>query len=183
MKADVTEIAQFEGTPDAYPEIDGVTGDLLETCWTRIEHYCGFRWAPRRVVWTLTSSGGEWIAPLGPVVISEAFQWQDGDWQPVTLTRGPFGLCLPCGNVQIEASVGSMSGARIPAAVKEAITRLAAYLTAETPVPAGARSYSANVGQLSEAISTDPAAMAKALQNSGAADLLRPYRKASNEPD
>ncbi|RKF22722.1 hypothetical protein D6851_05865 [Altericroceibacterium spongiae] len=182
MSAYVTEITQFEGTPESYPAIEGVTGDLLETCWTRVEHYCGQRWAPRRVVWTLRSGGGEWKPPLGPILISEAFGWKDGDWQPVTLRRGPFGLMLPCGNVQIEASVGSNSGASIPAAVKEAIKRLAAYLTAQSPVPAGARSYSANVGQLSEAVSIDPAAMARALQYSGAADLLRAYRKASHEP-
>ena len=45
-------------------------------------------------------------------------------------------------------------------------------------VPAGARSYSAEVGQLSESFTRDPAWQSKALHQSGAADLLRPYRRA-----
>ncbi len=178
MKADITEITQFEGMPLAYPPVAGVTGDMLAVCWQRIEHYIARRWGVRNVVWTLTSCGGDWRAPIGPVLGGEldAFRWQDGDWQPITLERRPHGFRLPPGHVQIDASVGRVS-LDIPESVERAVQRLAAYLEAETVMPAGARSYSANVGQLAESISADPAAMAKALQNSGAADLLRPYRR------
>lgn len=177
MKADISEITQFEAAPAEYPAVDGVTGDLLATCWQRIEHFISRRWGVRSVVWTLTSDGGEWKPPLGPLIaVSEAFRWCDGAWQPCTIKRGPFGLLLPPGHIQIDASVGTVS-LTLPASVEKAVERLASYLEAESAVPAGARSYRATVGQLSESISADPAQAAKALQNSGAADLLRPYRR------
>ncbi len=179
MKAEITAITQWEGTPESWPAVEGVTGDMLAICWQRIEHYVARRWAARDVVWTISTSGGEWVAPLGPVLSEsvDSFRWIDGEWTAYPTRKGPYGFCLPAGHVQISASVGTLSAA-IPAAVREAVKRLAAYYTAEQPVPAGARSYSANVGQLSESISIDPAAVAKAMQNSGAADLLRPYRRA-----
>lgn len=173
---DADAITQFEGQPEAWPEVSGVTGDMLAVCWQRVEHYTARRFAARQVVWTLTTRGGEWVPPLKPVtVIDDAFRWADGDWQSFTIQRGPFGLMLPPGHVQIDASVG---GGPVPAAVVEAVKRLAEYLTAESLAPPGARSYSASVGQLSESVTADPAQMARALQNSGAADLLRPYRRA-----
>jgi hypothetical protein len=67
----------------------------------------------------------------------------------------------------------------VPAAVDEAVKRLADYLSAESLAPSGARSYSINIDQaVSESVSMMPNHMARALQNSGAADLLRPYRRA-----
>ncbi|MCL6251111.1 hypothetical protein M3P36_08660 [Altererythrobacter sp. KTW20L] len=178
MKAEISAITQAEAPPAAYAPVDGVTGDLLATCWQRIEHYIAQRFGSREVVWTLVSCGGEWQPPLGPVTdISDAFRWQYGAWQSATIESGPFGLLLPAGHVQIAASVGT-EALDLPASVEKAVQRLAAYLEAESAVPVGARSYRASVGQLSESISADPAHAAKALQNSGAADLLRSYRKA-----
>ena len=178
MKAELSELTQFEASPAEYPPVEGVTGDLLATCWQRIEHFIARRFGSRAVVWTLTSEGGEWRPPLGPIIaVTEAFRWCDGDWQPYTITRGPFGLLLPPGHVQIDASVGTVS-LQLPSSVESDVQRLAAYLESESAVPAGARSYRANVGQLSESISADPAHMAKAIHNSGAADLLRKYRRA-----
>jgi hypothetical protein len=170
-------ITQFEGQPESWPEVSGVTGDLLAVCWQRVEHHIGRRYAARQVVWTLTTCGGEWVPPLSPVtLIEDAFRWQDGDWQAVNLKRGPFGWILPAGNVQIDAIVG---GGLVPAAVDEAVKRLADYLSAESLAPSGARSYSINIDQaVSESVSMMPNHMARALQNSGAADLLRPYRRA-----
>ncbi|BBC73361.1 conserved hypothetical protein [Altererythrobacter sp. B11] len=179
MKAEISEITQFEGEPESYPPVEGVTGDVLATCWQRIEHFISRRWGVRSVVWTLTSCGGEWQPPLGPILpaSTDAFRWADGEWQAIELERGPFGLLLPPGHIQIDASVGTVS-LTLPASVEKAVERLASYLEAESAVPAGARSYRATVGQLSESVSADPAQAAKALQNSGAGDLLRPYRRA-----
>lgn len=176
MKAQVEQIHQAEGQPVAWPVVVGVSDDLLPTVWQRVEHYISRRFAPRPCVWTLTTSGGEWKPPLGPVATGGITWsvWRHGDWEPATVARGPYGFCLPCGTVMLECTVGA---APVPAAVAEAVRRLAAYMGAEDDMPAGARSYSANVGQLSESITRDPAHMARALQNSGAADLLRPYRR------
>lgn len=175
-RAEISQIHQAEGEPGTWPAVTGVTGDLLAVTWQRIEHYISRRFAARPCVWTLTTSGGDWQPPLGPVSAMSAswFIWRGG-WDPITITRGPFGFALPCGTLMLECSVGV---APVPAAVSEAVRRLAAYLQAEGEGPAGARSYSANVGQLSESVSRDPAHMARALQNSGAADLLRPHRRA-----
>lgn len=171
----IDTIAQFENPPEAYPAISGLTGDTLETVWQRIEHYTAYRFSPRTVTWLLESCGGEWIAPLRPVASVTARRWTGDGYQAVTLATAPGGWKIPAGRYEIEATVGA---GPVPASVATAAKRLADYLTADTLLPAGLRSYSANVGQLSETVSGDPARAARALQNSGAADLLRPYRRA-----
>lgn len=181
QQAEIYSITQWESEPESWPAVEGVTGDILAICWKRVEHFIARRFVPRQVVWTMTTSGGDWQPPLGRIYEADAFVWANGDWESATIKRAPGGYVLPCGNVQINCTVGQ-PGASIPASVKEAVKRLAAYLTAEPVMPAGARSYSANVGQLSESISADPAGQAKALQNSGAADLLRSYRRPDNGP-
>lgn len=171
----IETIAQFENPPEAYPAISGLTGETLATVWQRIEHYTAYRFSPRTVTWLLESCGAEWVAPLRPVASITARRWTGDGYVAVTLAAAPGGWKVPAGRYEIEAVVGA---GPVPAAVATAAKRLADYLTADTLLPAGLRSYSANVGQLSETVSGDPATQARALQNSGAADLLRPYRKA-----
>ncbi len=171
----IETISQTEAAPSAWPAVAGVTGDALAVAWARIEHYTARRFVARAVVWRVDSDGGDWCPPLSPVVTLTAKLWTGAAWEAVTLIPVPDGWTLPAGRYQIEATVGA---GPVPAAVAAAVQRLAAYMAAETALPAGARSYSANVGQLSETITADPAAAALALQNSGAADLLRPYRRA-----
>ena len=171
----IETLSQTEAAPAAWPAVAGVTGDALAVAWQRIEHYTARRFVVRAVVWRVDSDGGDWCPPLAPVVTLTAKIWTGAAWEAVTLDPAPDGWALPAGRYQIEATVGAAS---VPEPVAEAVKRLADYLAAETALPAGARSYSANVGQLSETITADPAAAARALQNSGAADLLRPYRRA-----
>ena len=171
----IETIAQTEAAPASYPEIPGLTGEALATAWQRIEAYTAYRFAPRQVTWLVDSGGGEWLLPLRPATGITAGIWTGAEYEPVTLAPAPGGWLIPCGRFEITATVGA---GPVPAAVATAVTRLAAYLAQESPLPAGMRSYSVNIGQLSETISGDPAMMARALQNSGAADLLRPYRRA-----
>lgn len=171
----IETLAQFENPPEAYPEIPGLTGDDLATAWQRIEAYTAYRFSPRLVTWLVDSSGGEWSLPLRPATGVTAGIWAGDGYEPVTLAPAPGGWRIPCGRFEIKATVGA---APVPAAVAAAVKRLADYLAGESLLPAGLRSYSANVGQLSETVSGDPARAARALQNSGAADLLRPYRRA-----
>lgn len=171
----IETVAQFELEPVAYPAITGLTGDALATAWQRIERYIVHRFAVRNVTWLVESSGGDWVAPLRPVISLTAGIWTGDGYTPVTLATAPGGWCIPCGRFEIEATVGA---GPVPASVAAAVKRLADYMAAQSPMPAGARSYSATGGQLSEAITADPAAAARALQNSGAADLLRQYRRA-----
>lgn len=168
-------LSQLEGTPETWPAIEGLTGDALATAWQRIEHYTAWRFAARSVVWRVDSSGGEWVAPLRPVSALSAAIWTGEAFEAVTLAPAPGGWRIPCGRYELTGTVGA---GPVPEAVETAVARLAAYLAAEADGPAGVRSYSANVGQLSESWTRDAAHMGRAMQNSGAADLLRPYRRA-----
>jgi hypothetical protein len=72
-----------------------------------------------------------------------------------------------------------VGGGTVPAAVNEAYRRLAEYLASTDDAPAGASDYSAGLGSgaITESFSRAPTWVARALINSGAADLLRPYRR------
>ncbi|TQE95020.1 MAG: hypothetical protein FKY71_17400 [Spiribacter salinus] len=68
-------------------------------------------------------------------------------------------------------------GGDVPAAVSEAFRRLAEYLTDATD-RAGVSSYSVNMGgAIEESYQRNPAWVARAMELSGAADLLRPYKR------
>ena len=172
---------QVEGIPASYPLIEGLTMEAQgldqSVFWQRIEAYTVWRFSPRSVVWTLSGEAGQqWQAPLAPVSDPVADTWINDAWEVRDLLEGPYGLILPCcGTWRITATVGA--GIDVPPAVSEAFRRLAEYTAAESPGVPGASSYSINLGQVSESISRHPAHMARALENSGAADLLRPYRR------
>lgn len=81
---------------------------------------------------------------------------------------------MTCGPYRFTATVG---GGDVPAAVSEAFRRLAEYL-ADDPERSGASSYSVNMGgAIEESFNRNPAWIARALDLSGAADLLRPYKR------
>ncbi|MEC3861188.1 hypothetical protein VK792_07825 [Mesobacterium sp. TK19101] len=174
-------LKQFEDVPAAYPDPPaGLSADAaaLDTdlIWGRIEAYCAHRWTPREVVWTILGDvGDQWHPPLTPVVSREAHFWGD-QWEGLTLLDGPLGICLPFdGTYKITAQVG---GGDVPAPVLGAFTRLAEY-SADTEERAGATDYSVNLGgAIQENFSRYPSWLARAMQYSGAADLLRPYRRA-----
>jgi hypothetical protein len=66
------------------------------------------------------------------------------------------------------------------ALVNEAFRRLAEYVAGKPGRYAGASFESVNIGEaISESVRRDPAWMAMALQNSGAGDLLRSFRRAA----
>jgi hypothetical protein len=64
----------------------------------------------------------------------------------------------------------------VPAIVWEAVKRLAAYLSAKAGTP-GARSESISAGSIDISRTRSESWMARAMANSGAADLLRNYRR------
>lgn len=170
----IETISQHEERPADYPAIGGLTELVEITVWQRIEFYTAWRFSPRKVTWQVNSDGGEWAPLLRPVTDLTAKRWTGAAFEAVTLTPAPGGWVLPPGRYEIEATVGA---GPVPEAVETAVQRLADYMMAQSDMPAGVRSYSANVGQLSESMTRAPDHMARALQNSGAADLLRPYRR------
>ncbi|WP_421906763.1 hypothetical protein [Mameliella sp.] len=174
---------QTEGAPTSWPIVSGLSMAAAELdqdmLWQRIESYIAHRWGVREVVWVLTGEeDDEWRLPLTPLISHEAEKWESGAWVSTTIAAGPVGLCLPSdGTFRVTAQIGG-AGA-VPAAVYEAFRRLAEYST-ETEDRGGVSDYSVSLGggAIQTSYSRNPAFMARALINSGAADLLRPYRRA-----
>jgi hypothetical protein len=143
--------------------------------WQRIEAYCRTRWTVREVVWTVEGAGA-WEAPLTPATPNLVEVWDSGAWVECTPAASPWGgYDLPGdGPYRITADVG---GGDVPAAVSEAFRRLAEYLTDATD-RAGVSSYSVKMGgAIEESYQRNPAWVARAMELSGAADLLRPYKR------
>lgn len=158
------------------------------TAWERVEAFIGWRWGARDAVFTVEGPG-EWLAPLSPATFGVSEIWRDDAWEVVTLRPTALGgLFLPeIAHYRIAASVGAAGEA--PRAVKEAVFRLAEYLLAADNVPASERivaSLKSEHDRPDDINSQDvrpqefahhgPTWIAKAMQNSGAADLLRPWR-------
>ncbi len=174
-------LKQIEETPDAYPDAPsglstGAAALDAAMIWARIESYTAYRFTVREVIWIIEgSTGAVWSAPLTPVVSQVAEFWIDDGWEPITLLNAPVGICLQgAGFYRITAQVGAGD---VPAPVNEAFRRLAEYL-ADDPGTAGASSTSVSIGPIEESLNRNPAWVAKAMQYSGAGDLLRNFRRA-----
>lgn len=174
-------LKQTEGIPASYPSVipylnrnlgnfspmeeDGRAEPAL--VWQRIEAYVAHRWTPRVVVW-IVAGEGHWTPPLTPATVSLVECWENGGWSTTTPPASPLGgYELPGeGPYRITATVG---GGEVPEAVKEAFRRL--------------HEYSRGVAEQWRASASDNEGVVtgwagKAIQLSGAADLLRPYRRA-----
>lgn len=165
-----------EVEPEAYPADPAGLTDT-ELSWSRIEEWISYRWSEREVIWTVEGAG--WWAPdLRPATITATEKWQDMTWQSVTLDPSPLGGYVLDGEVyRFTATVGADAG-DVPAAVQEAVTRLDAYM-AEAVDRHGVGRHEMQIGDaLSESFDRNPAWRARALHLSGAADLLRKYRRA-----
>ena len=173
-------LAQSEATPAAHPDAPAGLTDAAAALdpaviWARIESWCADRWTPRAVAWTIQGrAGDEFVPPLGPLISHSAERWWDTEWTAVDLMQGPLGLCLPSdGTFRIAGQVGA---GPVPAPVSEAFRRLAEYSAEIGSAADGFTRVSDGV----DGVSYERAATwaARAIQNSGAADLLRPYRRA-----
>jgi hypothetical protein len=171
-------IKQTEAAPDSYPA-SGLSPEPANAnvIWQRLESYIAYRWSARVVTWVVEGPG-EWCPPLEPAVISTVEVWSCGaeDWDDVTVNASPLGgyWLSATGPFRFVAVVGE-DDAIVPETVLEAFVRLSEYLDAVKHRP-GLRSASA--GSVSVDY-RDEMAMAQALQRSGAADLLRPFRRAA----
>lgn len=164
-------VKQTEAIPATYPEVEGLISDALATAWQRVEHYIAWRFSPREVIWRIQSAGGEWQAPLAPV---ESLMCTTGDEAPYAPETGPMGgWMIPCGAVTLTATVGA---GPVPAAVTEAVKRYAKFMASIAEVPAGITRIGS--GELSLSYRQESISPSMAMINSGAADLLRAYRRA-----
>jgi hypothetical protein len=177
-------IKETEAIPTSYPSVTPYPHTNFDVpieqdaqiepalIWQRIEAYIAHRWTEREVVWIIAADAGEeWTPRLTPVNSHSAERWDGAAWQAVTLLDGPEGLCMPSGGrYRITASVGAGDP---PEAVREAFRRLHEYARGI------AESWRTETAQYRSDTSQAVAGWAgKAIQLSGAADLLRNYRRA-----
>lgn len=132
--------------------------------WARLFAYIRTRWPARRVTWTV-SGCGFFAFRLRPATLVSV---TDADGGAVDAVSIPGGLVLPGGLAIVVCTVGAPI---VPPDAQRAYQRLADYL-AELEVRPGITSET--VGGV--AVVRNLGAVARALQLSGAADLLRPYR-------
>ncbi len=173
-------LKRVEQIPAAYPAKPGNLSDEADALdagliWGRIESYTAHRFSVREVVWTVEGPG-DWVPDLTPVTISAIEFWEQGNWFeafPVSNPLGGYELCVE-GPYRITATAG---GGDAPAAILEAYKRLAEYSAGERGA-AGASSQVVSVGPITDEVRRNPAWLARAVQNCGAGDLLRPYRRA-----
>ena len=175
----MTEVLrQMEDVPGDYPPWPA--GAPIEphrdVVWSRIENYIAYRWTTRQVKW-IVQGPGEWVPPLAPIDLVVSIDiWNGSGWQSTTPDAGYLGgYCLDDCTYRFVMDVGNGTP---PETVREAYRRFAEYM-AEDMARAGASSRSVNIADLTEAYTRPSNWMAKAMQLSGAADLLRPYRRVS----
>lgn len=176
-------IRQNEALPNSYPDApDGLSTAAAalspDFLWQRLEVYIAHRTTERGVSW-IVEGFGEWVPPLTPVTINSVEVWQGGGWVEASLQSSPLsGYMLPDKGPYKFIGVAGDDDADVPAAIVEAFRRLAEYAATDTGEYRGARSYSNSVEDVgSLTVERSPAWMAQALVNSGAADLLRRYRR------
>lgn len=173
-------IKQLESLPENYPAVPhpAVANSLDRSMiWQRLEAYIGYRWSERAVTW-IAEGPGEWEPPLSPAVIETFEVWsRAGEWESTTLTASPCGgYYLPAtGPYRFTGIVGD-DDSDIPATIMQAYALLAEYM-AQKAAKAGASSESVAAGSITLSHRRSASWMAEAMQNSGAADLLRPYRR------
>lgn len=166
--------ASYPATPEGLSPAAAALDPVM--IWQRIESYVAHRWTPRTAIWTVTGPG-EFVPDLTPATITAQEVWDGVGWIPASLDAGFMGGVVLAGEgpFRFTADVG---GGPVPAAVNGAFIRLAGYM-ADASDRAGVSSYTVGMGgAVEESYQRNPAWMAKAMQNSGAGDLLRPYRRA-----
>lgn len=170
---------QIESEPDSYPTTATYPGQSFnDVAWQRIEPWIAYRYTTRDVTW-IVEGPGEFVPPLKPAAITTVEIWNGTGWEDCTPDASPSGgyWLSSSGPYRFTGTAGGGSPApTVPAIVWEAVKRLAAYFNAKSGTP-GATSESISAGSISIATRRGESWMAMAMQNSGAADLLRAYRK------
>ena len=171
MFNDEVLIADFiEGKPAARP-----FGFENEVAWLRIEDYISCRWGARPVEW-IVQGPGLFTPHLRPTSITKVEQYGGEDqWIVVNLRKTAMGVELEDAEYRITGVAGKDED--VPDDVLEAYTRLTEYvanLAADGYV--GATSYTESVPGASVSVHRSAQVIARALEFSGAADILKGYR-------
>ncbi len=173
----VTVLEQREDLPDNYPVLRPAVPDHV---WQRIENYTAWRCTERNVTW-IVEGCGEFTMPLRPAAMTKVEIWDDSTkaWSDITMNAepSPRGYWLPgIGPYRFTATAGDDEPP--PAAISKAAFLLAAYMAANPGAPGATKSRQAVDGVGETETWQSESWMARAMQSSGAADLLRNYRRA-----
>lgn len=170
------EILEQDETVVTYPTTpSGLSADAAAippaVIWDRLYSYIAHRWGETHVSWRVQGCG-EFRSRVTPCTTHDVFYWSNSGWILTALKSGSLGVELSADNIwKIDATAGDQV-MTVPPAVARAYVLLAEYMASTQKNPAGVASLTS--GQLSLRFTRDHAA--RALQQSGAADLLRPYR-------
>lgn len=147
--------------------------------WNQLERRIAWRWAERTCEWIIEGGPAAFELPLRPATITATEVWTGEGFEAVTLAATPRGgvFLSSAAEYRITATVGDTDPP--PELMMQAYRRLAEYLgeVESEPTPAGAQSHSIDLGGVKESTRFDPWRRARALDMSGAADLLRVYRR------
>jgi len=166
------------GDPDADPPVPAIPAGRLSwaALWARLDQWVVFRWTPRAVDWWVrTEREIEFVPRLRPLVsVDEVQVFESGAYASRTIERTARGVILPeSGDWQVTATIGA---APTPPDATEASRLLAEYWATQLDALPGVHTSKLSVGgSFDTQEERDPRFMAKALELSGAADLLRRY--------
>ncbi|SHK36264.1 hypothetical protein SAMN05444000_12653 [Shimia gijangensis] len=171
-----------EGDPAAYaPAPTGLSVNAAaldkDFIWQRIEAYTAYRFGSRPVEFYVCGPG-VWGEPLCPFTFATAHIWDavNEEWVGLTPSGGPMGgKVLPQpGMYKITGTVGEDT---YPADIGEAFRRYAEYV-AEGQKHIGPNSTEAtDISAVTVSHTRSVNWMSRAMQHSGAGDLLRRYRR------
>lgn len=147
--------------------------------WHRIESYTAIRFGLRSFE-AIVEGPGNFEVPLYPATILTVEKWLDNSWTAVSLAPSPLGgLVLDeIGPFRVSGHVGSSDTP--PEGFRLAVERLAHYLIAIRDTATEELSSTitkSQIGPLSMEKQRATNFAARAIQLSGAADLLRPFRR------
>jgi hypothetical protein len=181
--APVTTLRIIEEAPEEWPAAPAGLSTAAaaiapEVVWRRIESWIAVRWSERSCTFIAEGRCGAWRAPLCPFTVTTTEAWNGEAWAAVTLPADPLGGVTlgAASHYRFAGTLGSEDDP--PEDVVESYRRLAEYSAAKRGL-AGSSSRSFELGSdLKETYARAPTWLARALIYSGAADLLRPYRRA-----
>lgn len=145
--------------------------------WRRLEAWIAWRWGPRPCSFIVEGGCGDWRAPLTPFAVTTMQAWDGNTWAAASLQPEPLGGVALGGATHYRLAGTLGADEEPPADVLEAYRRLAEYATDKDAHPSlSARTV--ELGEMRESFERAPTWLARAIGYSGAADLLRPYRRA-----
>jgi len=179
----MTTLRIIEEAPSAWPDPPyplSLDAAAIEPAviWRRIESWIAYRWGSRTCSFIVEGGCGTWRAPLYPFTSATIEEWGGNAWEAVTLAADPLGG-INIGSASHYRFAGALGSTNEPPEdVLEAYRRLAEYSSEKHGVDGSSSRTMELGGSLRESYERAPTWLARALTYSGAADLLRVYRRA-----